>query len=405
MIEFPDLEIRNEDRFAAEAVARVSGGLTAEIVKSQIRAREEILKLIEGGLDAPICPELTNANPSAPHTVLLEAMAWLLAQQAYRFNRVPQQNYVAFANLFGIEPKPATAAETILLFTVDAPANTAVTIPAQTQISDADGKYVFETTEQLTLPYGTVTGIVTARRVDAGHTMLAPNVLTEMIDSVAFVASVTNPDAVDAGTEIESLESTLNRVKRYQKRGERIVSTKDLEEAILDEALSGNGVVRAFPFVKNGQFQTDNSDRHSPIPGYTTVIVMTRNGEAVDSLTMAKIGALLEQAVGNQFIYVANPFFVNFNIEVTIKINTGSPQGAVLTAVENNLRNFYSAAREQFGRPILRSEIIAVIEGTAGVDRIVVPQNSGAILASPSTDSRLQEFQLPKLVNVTIHVD
>lgn len=402
-IDYPLIEIRDEDRLAAEAVARTSGGLTEEIVEAQIRERQEILKLIETGLDTPVCAELTNANPSAPHTVLLEAMAWQIAQLAHRFNLVPEQNFIAFANLFGIEQREATFAETTLRFTVSAPLNTNVTIPAETQISDAEGKYVFETVSAITINYPTTTGAGLARRTVAGHTLLAPNVLTKMIDSVAFVTAVTNLSAIESGTELESIESTLDRVKRYQRRGERIVSTKDLEEAILEEALEGNGVVRAFPFVKNGEFQEEDSDRKIYVTGHTTIIVMTKNGENVDSLMMAKIGALLNQCVGNQFIYVVNPRFVEFDVEVNVRLLTGSPQGAVVEAIENNLRNFYAASREQFGRKIYRSEIIAVIEGTPGVDRIE-PLNSSQILISPASDTRLEEFELAKLVEVTINV-
>lgn len=403
MIEYPDLEIRNEDELAAQAIARVSGGLTAEIVQAQIGEREEILKLIEAGLDTPICPELTNANPSAPHTVLLEAFAWLLAQQAYRFNRVPEQNLIAFANLFGIEPRAATAAETTLRFTVAAPVGTNVSVPVGTQVSDADGKFVFETTTATTIPSGTTTGSVLAQRTIAGHTLLAPNVLTEMIDSIAFVEAVTNLSAIDSGTELESIDSTLNRVKQYQRRGERIVSTKDLEEAILYEALNGNGVVRAFPFIKNGEFLTFQRR-----VGFTTVVVMTKTGENIDAISRAKIAALLDTAVGNQYIYVVNPSFVEFDVAASVRLNTGAPSGAVVAAIEKNLRNFYSASREQFGRGIYRSEIIAVIEGTGGVDRIetqtIITPDDVRILDAPLADAKLYEFQLPKLVNVTITV-
>jgi hypothetical protein len=397
MIEYPDLEIRNEDRLAAEAIARVSGGLTAEIVKAQIAERQEILKLIEdGGLVTPICPELTNANPSAPHTVLLEAFAWQLAQLAYRFNRVPKQNLIAFANLFGVERRAAAEAETILRFTVSAPLNTNVTIPIGTQVSDADGNYIFETTEQKTINYGTATGDVTAKRTVTGHTLLAPNLLTKMLDSIAYVTAVTNPNAVDSGTELETVDSALSRVKRYQRRGERIVSVKDLEDAILDEALLGNGIVRAFPFVENGEFDGELK------AGYTSVIVMTSTGEIIDDNARRIISALVDQQIGNQFVYIVNPDFVEFDIEFDVRLKTGVAQGAVLTAIENNLRDFYAAARENFGRGIFRSEIIAVVEATSGVDRIVT--SGSRILASPSADMELQEYQLPKLVDVTINV-
>lgn len=395
MIEYPALEIRNEDQLAAAAISRVSGGLTADIVRAQIREREEMLTLLAGGLLTPICSELTNANPSAPHTVLLEAFAWLLAQMAYRINQIPAQNHIAFANLFGIEPRAATAAETLLRFTVAAPNGVNVTVSAETQISDQDGIYVFETVAAITIPSGMLTGTVLARRTVAGHTLLAPGVLTKMIDSVAFVQTVTNLSAIDSGTEAESLPSTLDRVKRYQRRGERLVSAKDIEDAILDEALSGNGIVRAFPFIVDGDFS--NQFR----AGHTTIVVMTRNGEPVDAPALQRISQLLHQRVGNQFVYIVNPFFVEFDVSVNVRL-TGSPSGAVVAAVERNLRNFYAASREQFGRPILRSEIIAVIEETVGVDRIEAVGTN--ILTSPTVDIKLKNHELAKLVNVSIAV-
>lgn len=396
MIEYPQIEIRDEERFAAAAIAHISGGLTPERIALQIEERRELLKLIESGLDAPVCPELTNANPSSPHTVILEAFAWALSQQAYRFNRVPEQNLIAFANLFGIERRSATAAETVLRFTVDPPTDTDVTIPAETEVATVDGRYVFQTTEAITIPFGTPTGDVTARRTATGRTLLSHNVLTAMIDNVAFVESVTNPHAVDGGTELEPIAQTLERVRRYQRRGERLVSTKDLEDAIRDEVLGGTGIVRAFPFVKNGEF----GPQFNKLVGFTSIVVMTGSGDPIDGPTRARIGGLLDQAVGNQFIYVVDPVFVDFNVAASVRVYTGSPEGGVLTAIETNLRRFYAASRANFGRPILRSEIIAVIEGTEGVDRIVATGTD--ILASPTVDTRLAEFQLPRLVEVMI---
>jgi hypothetical protein len=396
MIDAPDLEIRNEDRLAADAIARVSGGLTLGVIDAQIATRRELRPLVEAGLDEPVCPELTNANPGSPHTVMIEAFAWALAQQAHRFNQVPLQNFVAFANLFGITPRAATAAITTLRFTVDAPTGgTVVTIPAGTEVQSEDGTYVFETTvEGQRTGDGTVD--IAAIRNLTGHTLLSPGVLIELVDTPAFVTAVTNPNAIDSGTEAEPIEKTLERVRLYQKRGERIVSVRDLEEAILDEAMQGNGVVRAFPFVINGDFD------QKPSVGYTSVVVMTKTGDNVDAATRQRIAALTDTAVGNQFIYVVDPTFVEFDVEVEIKLKTDAPDDAVLAAVEANLRAFYAAARENFGRPILRSEIIAVIEGTTGVDRIVAGVNS--ILASPTVDTQLREYELPKLEEVTVTV-
>lgn len=395
MIEYPVLEIRDEDRLAAEAIARTSGGMSSEIIRLQIRERQEILKLIEAGLDAPICPELTNANPSAPHTVLLEAQAWLLSQIAYRINRVPEQNFIAFASLFGISPRPATKAQTILQFQKD-DSGEKVEISIGTQVSTADGNIIFELNEDLILNDPNEIGFVPAQNLDAGHLLLAPNSLTVMVDNVGFVDSVTNSNAIDSGSEIESLTSTLTRVHSYQRRGERLVSTQDIEDAILDEALDGNGIVRAFPFTVEGNFNETKL-------GYTTVVAMTQTGENLDTIALQNIAEILKQAVGNQFISIVNPFYVEFDISADVRLKNDRPAGSVLAAIENNLRAFYSPSREQFGRAVYRSEIIAIIEGTAGVDRIIVP-NREQILNEPINDRVLQNHELPKLVNVTINV-
>jgi uncharacterized phage protein gp47/JayE len=397
-IEYPDLELRNEDQLVAEAIARTSGELTADVVRAQIREREEILKLIAAGLPSPICPELTNANPSAPHTVLLEAMGWLLAQQAYRINRVPNQNLIAFANLFGIERRAAMAAQTTLRFTVDAPLGTDVTIPEGTQVADATGTYIFETAEEITILYGTLYGDVFANRTVTGHTLLAPGIITELIDPLAYVTSVSNLSGIDSGLEPETIDSVLSRVKTYQRRGERIVTAKDLEEAVLEDALEGNGIVRAFPFIANGQF-TDQTRRL----GHTTVVAMTRNGDALDADTKGTIYDLLPQVVGSQFVYVVDPLFVDFYVSAKVKLSTANQQSAIEAAIQQNLQKFYAPSREQFGRPILRSEIIAIIEGTPGVDRIVSDLNA-PIIAQPTGDLRLRAWELPRLLAVSLTV-
>ncbi|MGA9774016.1 MAG: baseplate J/gp47 family protein [Blastocatellia bacterium] len=399
LIPAPDLEIRDEEQFAAEVIGRTSGGLTVDRVRSQIEERRRLLTLLEGGAftDPPICQELINANPSAPHTVQLEAQAWMLAQMGYRINQIPKQNEIAFANLFRIGLREAEPATTILEFTVAPPSGVDVTIPLGTQVSTTDGGIVFETTEQFVVEFPAPTGLIAARNVVAGSLLLAPDQLVKMVDALAWVDFVTNPDAIDGGGDDEAVEEALERARSYQRRGERLVSTLDFEEAILHDALRDNGIVRGFPFVVLGDF--DGPRR----PGHSTFVVMTRNGNPISDDDRQALNSILEQRVGNQFIYVSDPIYINFNITATVKLTNASPQAADATkgAIEANLRAFYAADRENFGRPIVRSEIITVIEGTRNVDRIISDPN-GPILASPLEDVRLDPWQLPKLNAVTL---
>jgi hypothetical protein len=393
----PVLELRNEELLAAEAISRTSGGLDADLITAQINTLIELRKRVTTmELAPPVCPELTNANPSAPHTVILETIAWLLAQMGYKINQIPDANLIAFANLFGIELIEATPAKTILHFVSNAPAFTPVTIPAGTHVKTSDGAIVFTTDHDLTIAANQTTGDTAATATTAGHLLLAPAQLTVMIDNVTYVISVTNQHAIDSGADAETVESALDRMRRYQQRGERIVTAKDLEDAILTEALGGNGVVKAFPFVADGNF-------HSHTAGYTTVIVMTSTGDTIDDLQRGAIAVLLAQVVGNQFVYVRDPYYTDFDVEVTVAIADGSPQATVLASIESRLRSFYAAARDHFGKLILRADIVAIIESTEGVERIV-SDPAGPILTAPTLDRSLKPWQLPRLGEVTIHV-
>lgn len=395
LIPAPDLDIRNEEQLAAEAIARVSGNLDVTRIDSQIESLRKLRALVAGGtLTTAACPELTNANPSSPHTVLLETQGWLLAQIARRINQLPLRDQIEFARLFGSTIRSATKATTTLEFISDG--LTEVIIQQKTEVSTVDGEIIFSTTADLTIQAGETTGTVSAQRNIAGSTLLAPNTLTNLIDAIPSLLSVTNPDFIDSGSEDETLEEALARARNYQRRGERLVSARDIEDAVREEVLDGVGIVRAFPFIKAGDF----SEKHA---GYTTLVVMTRNGNAVSDETKAAIRTLLEQAIGSQFIDLLDPQYVDFNIEANLKIIGLTPQTTILAAVESNLRSFYTASSGNFGRSILRAEIIAVIEGTSGVDRIQSDPD-GPIFASPVVDVALAPYQIPRLGNVTLHV-
>src|ERR1700742_2616076 len=206
LIPAPDLEIRDEEQLAAEAIGRVSGVRTAVLVQSQITSLQALLVMINSGAldDSPACPELTNANPSAPHTAHLEAQAWLLGQMAYRINQIPKQNQIAFANLFKTGLREASPATTTLQFSVAPPNGVDVTVPEGTQVSTQDGLIVFATTEALVIEFGDATGTVAASCTQPGSLLLAPDQLVKMVDPIAWVDAVMNPDAIDSGGDDET---------------------------------------------------------------------------------------------------------------------------------------------------------------------------------------------------------
>lgn len=397
LIPAPNLDLRDEEQLAAQAIARVSGKLDGARILSQIDYLRHLYEMvIADTLAPPICPELTNANPSSPHTVLLETMGWLLAQIAYRINKLPERDQIEFHRLFGIELREATAAITTLEFTVAAPPNVNANIPAGVQVSTQDSQIVFETLEDAPFNNLDATVSVAARRTMANATLLAPDTLTLQVDPVAFVEGVTNPNPIDSGSDAETIPEALARARNYQRRGERLVTARDVEDAVREEILHGRGIVRAFEFVKAGDFTQLRV-------GHTTLVVMTDAGYPVSEETKLSIGTLLKQGVGSVYTYLLDPQYVNFNITATVMVSGLTPQTAILAAAERNLRNFYAPTNGNFGRSILRSDIITLIESTEGIERIVSDVN-GPILTSPTADMTLAPYELPRVLIVTLNV-
>ncbi|HEX8747375.1 MAG TPA: baseplate J/gp47 family protein [Pyrinomonadaceae bacterium] len=403
LVPAPVLDVRNEDLLAAQAIARVSGALTPELCDRYIAImREAKAMLLAGTFPAPpVCPELTNANDPTPENTLIETFAWLVSFVTRAINQVPEQNVIEFARLFKVELREATPATTTLLFTSAAPPGVDTVIPAGTEARATDGS-VFATDEELVIPAGETEGSVAATCSETGSVRLAPGTVTALVDAVLYVTAVTNPDAIDSGSEAETLEAALERARHYQRRGERIVNVRDLQEAILEEVLLGNGIVKVFDKIKDGDWlNLDGSIKTTA--GYVTVVMMTSTGNAFSDEVKSLARSKANEWVGGIFISVIDPEFVDFNIEADIKLDGLITQSATLAAVETNLRDFYSAKEENFGRAISRSEIIAVIEGTKGVRRIE-PQLDGEILAEPVVDVDIAPYKLPRLLGVMLNI-
>ncbi|HEY6334230.1 MAG TPA: baseplate J/gp47 family protein [Blastocatellia bacterium] len=398
LIPVPALDTRIDAQFAADIIALITGNLTTALCSTYIASLQLLSAQIAAGLlSSPICPELTNANPSSPHTVIIEAVAWALQQQAYLINQWPVRDQIEFANLFPSGLKLATAAVTTLTFTVAPPPDTAVDIPAGTQVSTADGSITFATNVDLNIPYGTGSASVAATAIAAGQVILAPGQLVSMTDDIAWVETVANASAIDSGTNQETTQSALARAVAYQQRAERLVSTADIEDAIFNEVLQGSGIVKVVPFAAASNFTLS-------APGYSTAIVATSTGAALDPTTKALINGLLCQCIGNQWISVCDPFYVPFSVGVTVALKSGANSQAVLQAINTALTNAYAPSDQTFGMPILREQVITIIQSVPGVVRIVSTQ-SGPILASPLIDTVLQPWQMPQLnqpVSITV---
>ena len=97
-----------------------------------------------------LAPPWTDHNASDPGITLLELLSWLVEQDLFRLDRVPDAEIRAFLRLLRSEPRPATVAWTLLTFGWNGAAPAPV-LAAGLQLGPAPDQLTFETTRALVI--------------------------------------------------------------------------------------------------------------------------------------------------------------------------------------------------------------------------------------------------------------
>ncbi|MEV4312491.1 putative baseplate assembly protein [Actinocrispum sp. NPDC049592] len=158
------------------------------------------------------CPEWTDHNVSDPGVALIELFAWMTEMILYRLNQVPDRLYIKFLELVGIELASASPARTDLLFTLAAPPEQSIRVPAGTQVGTERGhgedQIVFMTDSDLILVRPKLNALMT--RTDGRFENHTEELGLENTTIPVF-PSLHVDDAMYLGFE-ESLEGNMIRV-------------------------------------------------------------------------------------------------------------------------------------------------------------------------------------------------
>lgn len=99
-------------------------------------------------------PEWTDFNPSDPGITIIELFAWFTEVMLYRFNQIPDLNYIKFLELINLKLTPAQPATAQLTLNTQ-PGAPVESIPPRTpfmaQPPEADTSLIFESTEGIDL--------------------------------------------------------------------------------------------------------------------------------------------------------------------------------------------------------------------------------------------------------------
>ncbi|MEM7330544.1 MAG: putative baseplate assembly protein [Chloroflexota bacterium] len=119
------------------------------------------------------CEEWTDHNVSDPGVMMIELFAWMTDMMLYRMNQMPERNYIKFLEMLGITLDPPVPAHVPVTFWLSAPQETAVLIPAGTEVASTqtatDRAIVFTTSQDFTVNVPELTTVISEVATDKAH--------------------------------------------------------------------------------------------------------------------------------------------------------------------------------------------------------------------------------------------
>ncbi|WP_186566500.1 baseplate J/gp47 family protein [Lawsonibacter celer] len=280
------------------------------------------------------------------------------------------------AQLRGLERRAAAAAQGVLRFETDSPAQADLTIPAGTVCMTA-GLVRFATLEEAVIPAGesAVEAPAKAEETGAAGNAAAGSVRAMAVAPVG-VSRCTNPAAFFGGVDEEDDEALRARVLESFKRMPNGANTAFYQQGAL-----------SFPEVAAAAVLPRNRGR-----GTVDVVVSTQAGLPGAEL-LAQLGAYFEArreiAVDVQ---VKAPELVSVDVSVAVGTKKGADAEAVCGAVEQAVSAWFSGSL--LGQDVLLARLGALVFQVDGV--------ANYRLSAPLEDVEIGTAQLPVLGELTV---
>ena len=163
-------------------------------------------------------------QPGDPVRLFLESLAYVVSVQNRLLNLAGQQGLLAYAQgahldhlgaLMGVSRIPAQSARLSLRFVLGEPLGFAVPIPEGTRVATMDGQIAFATIADSEIASGELQVDVAALCTTSGAqaTGLVPGQVTQLVDPIPYVVSVSNTTTSVEGADIEDDERLRERIR------------------------------------------------------------------------------------------------------------------------------------------------------------------------------------------------
>lgn len=317
---------------------------------------------------------LAKANP---YRLIMYACSVQIYQAMQYADYAGKMSFLTYANgdyldnlaaLRGISRRQATEARTTLLFSLDSAISSAVAIPAGTRVTNGNDVY-FATDEYAEIPAGQISVTVTATCTETGAagTGFAPGEFTTMVNTLAYVASVTNMVESYGGVDVESDEDLKKRI--YEAPG----------------GYSTTGPNDAYIFhTKNVSADIGDVYVTSEAPGEVDIYFIMKDGSIPSASVISDVENYLNDRKVRPLtdhVLVKTPTAATYNIDLTYYI--AESNSAAVSTIQSDVAAAVSAYNiwqiEKIGRDINPSFLIQKIM-EAGVKRVVVNSPTFTVL-------------------------
>jgi predicted phage baseplate assembly protein len=220
---------------------------------------------------------------------------------------------------------------------------------------------------------------------------LAPHLITELPSPILFdgqpvAASVDNPIPATGGAEAESPEQARLLAPAVLRSTWKAVTKADYQALCL-----------AFPGVAKAQVLDLNDETTLRI--YTVRVVIAPNGGGAPSPQLkADLRALLEaRRMVTIDIFIDEPAYRPVPVTATLYVYPDQDADLVRQRAHLALTDYFAFERQTFGRAVYTSDIIALLDGVAGVSHVA--------LHSPASDMTLAPRELATLGTATLTME
>ena len=310
--------------------------------------------------------------------IFLQGFAYVLADQLNHINETGRSNLLRYAlgseldaigDLFHNARLTAQKATTKLVFTLSESQSTSIIVPKGTRATP-DGKLFFATDSEIVFNAKTteLSKEVSATATEAGvsHNDWDVGTINVLVDTIPYVASVSNTTVPGGGSDVETDE--------------------DYRERLRDSPFSFSvaGPANAYKAIAMA-VSADISDVavHSPSAGVVEIAVVKDGGE-IPSEDDEILSLILEACSAKNvrpltdYVQVVPAAAVTVNVNVTYYVANGDTSAK--SAIESAVEDYVAWQTEKIGRDINPDKLNTLLFG-AGAARVVIAEPAYQSLA------------------------